>query len=279
MKRRDFFRAVALGAGAALTGAAAYNMRYNRWALRATRRSIPVAGLPPSLQGLRIAVMSDLHAGDFTPWWLAHKAVALAVQEQPDLIFLLGDYASLRRKKLRKPLEETLAPLRAPHGVWAVLGNHEYVMGRRPYVLEALASCGIHVLLNESRAVTIRGQEVWLCGLEDPYLGRHDFDKTMADVPAGAVTFLLAHSPDIIYSAAQLAINAVFAGHTHGGQVVLPLVGPIVVPSRYGTRFAYGLFREARTAMYVTRGVGMTPPLVRFCCPPEVAVLTLQPTA
>lgn len=276
MTRRRFLGWLAAAGAVALSGRIVHGLRSERWALRVVPRDLLVPQLPPALDGLRIVHLSDLHAGDYSPWWLAERAVALAAQQKADLAFLTGDYASLYGPEARRPLEKALASLSAPAGVWAVLGNHEYVQARREPVIEALSAAGATVLLNQSRQIEVRGEKLWVCGVEDPFLKHHDFEATLEKVPQADLKVLLAHSPDIIYSAAQLGIAAVFAGHTHGGQVSLPLYGPPIVPSRYGRRFAYGAFQVHGTGLYVTRGVGMTPPLVRFLCPPEVALITLR---
>jgi predicted MPP superfamily phosphohydrolase len=278
MNRRDFLR---LGVGAAVGGLGwvAYDLARERYALRVVRWRLAIPHLPPTLAGLRIAHLSDLHAGPCTPWWLVERAVALAQAEAPDLVFLTGDYVSLPWHQARRPLEKTLAGLRARLGVFAVLGNHDWVFKRHRPVVEALRGAGATVLANEARAVQVGSAELWIAGVDDPVTARDNLPQALDSVPREAPVLLLAHTPDIIVAAADAAVAAVFAGHTHGGQVNLPLLGPPVVPSKYGRRFAAGRFRVGNTVMYVTRGVGMVPPLIRFRCPPEVALLTLTPAA
>lgn len=275
MNRRTFAK-LALAASIGVSGWAVWEMRSERRRLRLEAYSLPVRGLPLALEGLRIAVMSDLHAGDFTPWSLIHRAVSLAVEASPDIVFLLGDYTSMSADSLEEPLATALRPLRARYGVWAVLGNHEYVRQRHDPVARALRSAGVHLLENQAQQVDVRDEKIWICGVRDPYLNKDDLAKTLAAVPRGAFKLLLAHSPDIIYRAARAGVNAVFAGHTHGGQVRLPLLGPLAIPSKYGRRFAQGVFEVDGTALFVTRGIGTTPPLVRLGCPPEVALVTLE---
>jgi predicted MPP superfamily phosphohydrolase len=275
MNRRRFLGLCAAGGLAAAGAWTVHDVRTERFHPRVSRRRLPVHGLPPALDGLRLALLSDLHAGWCAPWEMSQHAAALAMAEKPDLIFLLGDYVSDPVGTVVEPLREFCSALRAPHGVWAVLGNHDWMLRRRQVVTQCLADSGATLLRNSSRRLTIRGEEVWLVGLDDPVLQHENFELALRHVPSGAFTLLLAHTPDIIYEAIMLGFRAVFAGHTHGGQVVIPFYGPPIVPSRYGKRFASGAFDVKGTAMYVTRGIGAVPPLVRFNCPPEVSILTL----
>lgn len=278
MTRRQFLQALLVGGSAAAAARVVWGVRYERWSLHVTQREMPVKGLPLALGGLRVAVLSDFHAGTCTPWWLVRKAVDLANRHAPDITFLVGDFVSLPGAAGEQPLAQAVSRLSARYGVWAVTGNHEYFFERKEPVIRGLKAAGVQVLLNDCRPLRVGDVTVWIAGLEDPVTEHHDFEKTMAHVPLGEPILLLAHTPDIIYAAAELSIGAVFAGHTHGGQVRIPLVGPPIVPSKFGRRFASGLFHVRETSMFVTRGVGMVPPLVRLFCPPEVAILTLVPT-
>ena len=275
MTRRQFLKALCLGGVGVAGGWSAYHLGWERYTLTVERRTLLVPGLPPPLEGLRVVHLSDFHAGAYTPWELAERAVHVAMAEQPDIILLTGDYLSMGRGEGGDLLQVTVEPLDAPLGVWAVLGNHDCVMRRHKVVTRALLSAGAGVLNNAAAPLEIDGCEAWVVGLDDPVTAHADFQRAMKQVPAGAFKIMLAHTPDIIAAAADVGVNAVFAGHTHGGQVVIPLLGPPLVPSRYGRRFACGAFRFRDTALHVSRGIGVVPPLVRFCCPPEVAVVTL----
>jgi hypothetical protein len=277
MNRRRFLGLCTAAGAACLAGWTGYHLRWEVYRPGLTRRRLPVRDLPPALDGLKIALLSDFHAGGDIPWSQVHHAVAMAAAEKPDLIFLAGDYTSAVASAAAAPLRKVVSGLRAPHGVWAVLGNHDWFFGRQHPVLRGLTGAGATVLRNSSARIVVRGCDLWLVGVDDPVTGRHDFDAALRGVPPGALVLLLAHTPDIIYAAAELGIRAVFAGHTHGGQVCLPFLGPPIVPSQFGKRFASGAFEVEGTAMYVTRGVGAIRPLVRFNCPPEVSILTLTP--
>ncbi|MBC7287385.1 MAG: metallophosphoesterase [Armatimonadetes bacterium] len=276
MTRRDFLKLSLAGAGAAF-GWGAYHLGWERFDIRLVRRRLAVPGLPPELEGIKVAHLSDFHAGRYTPWALTEKAVSLATQARADIVFLTGDYVSLPRGQGHEELALNFQALSAPYGVWAVLGNHDCIFDRHAPVSAGLADARVTVLNNASACVEIRGREVWIVGVDDPVTGHADFEKAMAGVPSDATKILLAHTPDAVDSASALGFNALFAGHTHGGQVVIPFLGPPLVPCKYGKRFASGAIRFRDTAVHVTRGVGMVPPLVRFCCPPEVALVTLVP--
>jgi predicted MPP superfamily phosphohydrolase len=275
MNRRRFLGLCAAGGVAAAGAWTVHDIHSERFSLRVNRRRLRVPGLPAPLEGLKIALLSDFHAGWCTPWNLATRAAALATAEKPDLTFLLGDYISDPVASVGAPLRKVLAAMRAQHGVWAVLGNHDWMYGRHRPVLAGLAATGATLLRNSARRLSIRGEDLWLAGLDDPVTERDNFEAALRHVPAGALTFLLTHTPDVIYQAAQLGLRAVFAGHTHGGQVCIPFYGPPIVPSKFGKRFAAGAFNVNGTSLYVTRGIGSVPPLVRFNCPPEVSILTL----
>ncbi len=279
MTRRQFLKTFGLGGLAAAGAWTAYHLGWERYRLSVERRTLAVPGLPPQLEGLRIAHLSDFHAGAYTPWSLAERAVQLTLGERPDVIFLTGDYLSMPRGQGGDVLQMATAPLQAPGGVWAVLGNHDAVMRRHRIVTEALSAAGATVLNNAAGAVRLNDFELWIVGVDDPVTARANADRAFEDVPPDAFVLLLAHTPDYVRIAADLGVAAMFAGHTHGGQVVIPLLGPPLVPSRYGKRFASGALRYRNTALHVTRGIGMVPPLVRFCCPPEVAIVTLTAAA
>lgn len=279
MNRRQFLKYSAAAAGVALVGSTGWSIGFDRWSLRLDRVDLPVKGLPAAFDGLRLALLSDFHAGPNAPWWLSRRAVALAMREKPDMIALTGDYVSVSASETAGPLAAMLTPLAAPAGVFAVLGNHDHVLGRSGPVTAGAKKAGATMILNRSVEVRRGGATLWMIGLDDPVTGHDNFRAAMEHVPPGAPSLMLAHTPDIIEPARQLGIGGVLVGHTHGGQVCIPFYGPPIVPSKYGRRYASGLHRLGDTAIYTTRGVGMVPPLVRFLCPPEVALLTLRTAA
>jgi predicted MPP superfamily phosphohydrolase len=122
----------------------------------------------------------------------------------------------------------------------------------------------------------VDGAQLWLVGLGDAWTGGADLDRARADVPEGATTILLSHSPDVIEEAATRGVSLVLSGHLHGGQIVIPFAGPVVGMSKFGTRFAWGHFHIGDTQLIVSRGLGEEGVPLRLFCPPEIVVLTLR---
>ncbi|HUT73278.1 MAG TPA: metallophosphoesterase [Armatimonadota bacterium] len=243
---------------------------------RVTNWQVPVRGLPPAFDGLRVCCIGDvhLHRGDGSTAMRARLRPLARLR--PDLILFVGDYAT-GDARYEAQAAQVIAEQRAPLGVYAVLGNHDRWIGEADS-LRALRGARVRVLVNESIALKRGGEALYVAGVNDPYTGGDDLDAALSGAPAKSCVILLAHSPDII-AQARGRVALVLAGHTHGGQINLPLMGPPVVLSRYGNRYAHGLFREGTTAMFVTRGAGEIFPNVRFNCPREIALLTLRRAA
>jgi predicted MPP superfamily phosphohydrolase len=243
-------------------------------------REIPLAipRWPAAIGPLRIAAISDVHAG--APHITLDKlreVVARTNAAHPDLVVLLGDYVIHGvvggRFVPPEPTAAVLRDLRAPLGVFAVLGNHDWWYdGAR--VGRAFTDAGIPVLDDEAVAVPTRGGPLWIAGLSDVWTRPASLDRTLAAVPAGAPVILLTHNPDAFVRVPDRVLLTL-AGHTHGGQVNLPLLGRLIVPSAYGQRFAIGHVREGDRDLFVTPGIGTSIVPVRFRVPPEVSVLTV----
>jgi hypothetical protein len=260
---------VGVGLGVA-TGGAAHGFLYERRRLQLTRTNFPVPGLPEALRGFRIGVLTDIHRSQAVPHEMVASAVGLIMAEKPDLILLGGDYVSFADRRYVQPAADALAGLSAPHGVLAVLGNHDDDRD----MPAALAAKGFTVLRDARTRLTLRGEAVDFAGIRFWTYKVVD----LAHVLRGAVplTFLLAHTPKRLLEAQQLAVPAVISGHTHGGQIVLPGIG--AVAAREFPVIA-GLAQRQGTSIFVSRGVGTVYVPVRINCPPEVALLTLEPVA
>lgn len=273
MKRRRFL-ALAAGATAGLAvGTAACAQGQDTWALQVTRWRVPLPELPRALDGVTVAHLSDFHVGQEVPAEFVGRALRLAMHHRPDLIALTGDYISHDWRNLAS-IRRDLAALDAPLGVYACLGNHDSFCDRARFIREGLQDAGVPVLSNAAHRLQVQ-DDAWVVGLDDPCTEHHDFDRALKDVPAGAFRLMLAHTPEVVGSAEQLGVDLLLTGHTHGGQVNLPLIGPPVVPTRYGPKYAWGLFARGVTRLVVNRGVGVVAPAVRYRCPPEVVLLTL----
>jgi uncharacterized protein len=243
--------------------------------------SLAMEKWPRSVDGLRIAALSDIHAGSpFVTESKLQQVVAMTNQTKPDLIVLLGDYM-VRNTWHSKEVEpeviaKSLKGLQGPLGVYAVLGNHDWwYNGER--VRTALETVGIKVIDNDVVRMEKNGHPFWLVGLADAWTGRDDIAGTSGRIPAGEPAIAITHNPDIL---PRLPPNFLLTlgGHTHGGQVNLPFVGRLVVPSMYGQRYAAGHIFEDGKHLFVTTGIGMSVFPVRFRVPPEIAVLTLRST-
>ena len=244
-------------------------------------REIPLAipRWPAALGPLRIAAISDMHTG--APHISLDKLremVARTNAAHPDLVVLLGDYVIHGvvggRFVPPEPTVAVLRELRAPLGVFAVLGNHDWWYdGVR--VGRAFTDAGISVLDDEAVAVATPGGPLWIAGLGDSWTRPASVDHALAGVPPGAPVIVLTHNPDVFVNVPDRVLLTL-AGHTHGGQVNLPLFGRLIVPSAYGQRFAIGHVREGGRDLFVTPGIGTSIVPVRFRVPPEVSLLTVS---
>jgi len=238
-----------------------------------------IKGWPSSLDGLKIAAIGDIHGG--SPFINENKLrdiVALTNAQHPDLIVLLGDYmvrSQFYRSQLApEQMTAILKDLKAPLGVFAVLGNHDwYFDGER--VRKAFETDGITVLENESAELRDGNQLIALVGLADAWTRPQDIEGTIANVPMGVPVIAVTHNPD---SFVQLPtrVSLLLAAHTHGGQVNLPIVGRLIVPSNYGQKYAAGHVEENGKHLFVTTGIGTSILPLRFRVPPEIAILTIQ---
>jgi uncharacterized protein len=234
------------------------------------RVTLRLPALPAALDGLRVGQISDCHLG------MLHSAhnLAWAVDrmraERPELLVLTGDFVS--RRKAIPELAPLLRGLSAPLGMFAVPGNHDYWEGVGD-VYSALALLDIPLLANEHRRLHWRGADLWLVGLDDVWDGRPDLAAALDGVPRDACTLLLAHAPDIADEAARHGISAQLSGHTHGGHLRLPVLGPFALP-RFGWRYTMGYYQIGGLALYVSRGLSGGP--LRLLCRPEATIFTLR---
>jgi predicted MPP superfamily phosphohydrolase len=259
----------AIGIGA-VAGAGAHGFLYERHHIEVTEETLEVAGWPAALAGLRIGFLTDLHRSTTVSHEMIAGAVALVQARQPDLIVVGGDYVTNRDRRFIQPAAEALRGLSAPHGVFAVLGNHDDDRD----VPAALASVGFEVLRDERTQIMVRGEVVDLAGLRY-------WTHRMADIArvlhgASPTLILIAHTPKRLIEAAALSVPLLLSGHTHGGQIVLPGVGAVAARE---FPIVSGPGRRDNTAVFVSRGVGTVYIPIRLNCPPEVAILRIEPAA
>ncbi len=266
-----------LGSGS-LAVAAALGLGY-----RSTKRpeteflDLPLPGLPAEAAGTTIAVLSDTHVGRFATPDDVERGVELANQANPHLVLLLGDYCYGLGERTQSAFDDAIRPfarLRATYGVVAIPGNHDYWDGI-DRVRVAFNRVGIPLLTNQRYMVSIPGGELAIVGLDDLWEGERQVDRAFEGIPAGMPRITLSHNPDRFVYERHRDLSLMLAGHTHGGQIILPGVGPLYVPCRYGWRYPMGHFRAGRNQLYVSRGLNCTIIPLRIHCPPEVTVITL----
>ncbi|CAM4317031.1 metallophosphoesterase [Deinococcus marmoris] len=286
LTRRRVLRGLAgTGLGVAALGGMGAAQAYQFGVTRHTR------ALPGLTRPLRVAFLTDLHFGLFIYGGSVRAWVDAANAARPDLILLGGDQMDYRADEAPTALLSELQRLNAPLGVYGVWGNHDYGsfgkyysphygprrddwLQRREALRAAYAEVGVTILRNEGRSVR---EDVYLAGVDDLWEGEMDLDAALAGKPSAGGTLLVSHNPDLLPDLPP-GLGLVLSGHTHGGQIRLPLIGAPVVPSRYGQRYAMGWVTGAHgTPAYVSRGLGLSGVPLRNLCEPEIAVFTLTP--
>ena len=265
--RRAALNTLLAGSVGTAIGGGAYGLAYSRHQIQVVRASVPVSGLPPGLDGLRIGLITDLHHSEMVPAYDVLRAAALLMAEQPDVIVLGGDYVTWGDRAYVVPCAEALAGLRAPFGVFAALGNHDDDRD----MPAALIASGFDVLQDARTVVKARSEQFDLVGLRFWTHRPRDLARLLRG--AKGPVMLIAHDPRRLTEAAALDVPLVLSGHTHGGQVVLPGVGAIAA-RKFPVVAGFG--HRDNTSIFVSRGVGTVYVPYRFNCPPDVSVLTLS---
>ena len=268
VSRRDLLKGAAAAGIGTVTGAVAHGYLYERHHIELTRQTLDVSGLPAALSGLRVGFLTDFHRSDTVSHEIVDRAVRMIIAEAPDLVILGGDYVTWGDRRFVGPVADALAPLSAPHGVFAVLGNHDDDRD----MPAALAAKGFGVLRDARTRLTIRGETLDIAGIR--FWTRKLADITHVLRGAASNVMLLAHTPMRLAEAAALAVPLVLSGHTHGGQIVLPGIGAVAARE---FPVVAGVGQRESTTIFVSRGVGTVYVPLRINCPPEVAVLTLRP--
>ncbi len=230
-------------------------------------------GLPGLETGVRVVFLCDLHYGPFIRRGSIEAWVDAALAERPDLLIVGGDLVDGRAGEDVEPLVRELGRLRAPLGTFATWGNHDYIRFGDPSGFgQRLEEVGITVL--ENRGTLVR-DDLFLAGLDDVGEGDPDLTATLAGCPAGAACLLVAHNPEALTSVPP-EVGLTLSGHTHGGQINVPGIGPLVKASHYTQRLLRGWSRQPALG-YVSRGLGVSLLPLRLNCPPELTVLELTP--
>jgi predicted MPP superfamily phosphohydrolase len=279
MSRETALKAAATVLGAIAGAAAVEGFLREPFQLDVARLTISSPWLPAGFDGLKIAQLSDLHLHHISRAY--RRAIDVIRKEHPSLVVITGDLVD--HPEQTSACLAFLSELRAAAGVPVVVvpGNWDHRAFPTKQSIAAWhkrvqAETGIRVLANQNVVLHRHGDRIWLVGTDDPYFGHADLDASFKGVPDTAFALVLTHAPEAFEELAQRpSARLVLAGHTHGGQVRLPFIGALRVPSRYGTRFARGLFKLGDTLFYVNAGMGMSHLPIRFLCRPELTFMTL----
>ncbi len=264
-------------------GLVAYGAFYERVAVRLTRMELAYSRLPEAFDGFRILHISDTH---ISHWWDGERRMETLVRENPaDILFHTGDIAvNPCGARLAREFFDRVGP---EMGVWAVWGNTEHKGDYGRERRDDLTYPGLRVLTNEHVTLERDGQSIVLAGVDDPFLGHADLERAMQGVPGDAFKILLAHAPSIAGRAADAGVDLLLSGHTHGGQIRLPIIGCVYPHIHEYKALVKGLFEGKRLSkilgrdagemrVFTNSGIGISNVPMRFLCPPEVAHITLR---
>ena len=272
-----------------VAGAAIYSGEIERHWIEISRRDVTIPGLHAAFDGFRIAQLSDIHLDEFTEPYFLRDAVDRINKMNPDAVFLTGDFVTESPIKTRSvkhtewQCAELLNHLQCQQR-YACLGNHDFLVGMEG-VTKALTHNGIKVLNNAYLPIERGGGSFWLAGVEDPLMGHPDPDAaipaSIRNLPQEPVV-LLCHAPDyvddLLTHPAGSSVSLMLSGHSHGGQICLPLIGPLALPA-LGKKYVEGWFRFGGLQLHVNRGIGTVGVPFRFNCPPEISLITLRAAA
>ncbi len=276
--RRTFLRASlqVIGGSALITsGSAVYVLVAEKEWVAVERVTLTLPRLPAAFDGYRLAQISDLHFGSAVrPEYLLETCKQVSALA-PDLIAVTGDFVSRLTNGEADWVTEGVRALSAPDGVYATLGNHDW-WEHAETVATSIERGGGTLLRNRHVTVDRPGGSLYLAGVDDIWEGQHDLDAALAGIPDGAGVVLLAHEPDFADEvAADGRVDLQLSGHSHGGQIRLPLIGAPVTPW-LGQKYKHGWYQVGPLQVYTNRGLGLVRPAVRLNCRPEITLFTLR---
>ncbi|MCX5770693.1 MAG: metallophosphoesterase [Candidatus Hydrogenedentes bacterium] len=272
MNRRRFLKI--LGAVAAAGVAASYPVTIERYLVQVNRYRIPMPRLPREFDGFTIVHLTDLHYGPLVPLWFVRWVIETANRLRKHITVCTGDYVGKRNK--RQDLEQVwpvLAELRAPLGVYSVLGNHDHWTDTTRS-LQWLQRSGQNVR-KRCQGFERNGNKLWIAGGGDLWEDHIPFDDLLDDVPKSDCRIVLAHNPDSADTKFSAPVDLIISGHTHGGQVCVPFYGSLILPVK-NKNYSFGLKANSKgQPVFISKGIGWAMYPVRFNCMPEIAVLEL----
>ncbi|GED66553.1 metallophosphoesterase [Brevibacillus reuszeri] len=277
--RKSFLRKVLLGVGGLvglMMGAGVYGYNWERNVLQVERLSVTLPSLPKSFQGTKLVHFSDVHLGHYLEPQDLQKITDRIIAEQPDLICFTGDLVDESTRALSAAVP-ILSQLQAPLGKYAVLGNHDYRLSEQMVIRNALTASGFEVLDNRNVPLTKNDDQVYVAGVDDVLHGVPNIQQALTAIPEGKTVILLAHEPDFADEAVNYPVHLQLSGHSHGGQVRLPIIGHLMTP-KLAHKYVQGMYQVGNHSMqvYTNRGIGTTILPVRLFCRPELTVLTLR---
>jgi uncharacterized protein len=284
--RRHFLEQTAVLISATPFVAAGYGLLHSRLDVEVVQPRIHLARLPKAFDGFRIAQLSDIHISPFTTADYIHRCVSITNELKPDLIVLTGDYIAWDTEQ-QGEVVRTLAGLRAPHGVFGCLGNHESESGTEDSITRLFTAQGIHILRQARAPIVLSGETLNLIGIDEPHgqtERRRDLHRKLRQIKElmmpETVNILLSHGdfPHMFDRVAELGIDLMLAGHTHGGQLSLDFVHRGLNPSHLIYDYNSGWYEKNGAQLYVNRGIGTTGFPIRLGARPEISVFELSRT-
>lgn len=274
LTRRQFLSGAVAAPLIGVAATSAYARLVEPYNYAITQTDIFIRNLPERFENYRLTQITDVHHSRIVSLDEVHQVVSLAQQTKPDLFVLTGDYTTSYRRFI-EPCTEALSHLSAPDGVWAVLGNHDHYTDPE-LTTRALIRNHIAVLNNDSTKLTRGPDQLQLAGIDDWTWAAANWPNAFAGLSSKVPTVLLSHQPIVLDFAETQNVDLILSGHTHGGQIDLPIIG---APARFATedlKYARGLFKRGATQLYVSAGTGVIGLPVRFGVRPEIAVLRLK---
>lgn len=273
LTRRQFLSGLAAAPLVCVSAASVYAKLIEPYNYSITETDIFIKDLPAAFQGFRITQLTDVHHSRLVGLDQIERVVSLAQSTRPDLIALTGDYTTTYRRYI-EPCAEILGRLNAAEGVWAVLGNHDHYTDPE-LTTRALERHHIKVLNNNNTILNRRSETLQLAGIDDYSWAGTDWTRALHGLNKRTPTVLLSHQPNVLDLEEAQNVSLILSGHTHGGQINIPLIG---APARFLTeelKYPRGLFRRGSTQLYVSTGTGVIGLPIRFGVRPEIAVLRL----
>lgn len=283
--RRKFLQGAAAVAGVGTVGLGADGLIIEPNHPQLIRVDVPLTRLPAAFDGFTIVQLSDFHYDDHFSVIPLRRSIEIANTLHPDIIVLTGDFVTVplftkhfedakRAARSAEPCARLLRELRSKSGVFAVLGNHD-VTSDHVWITEIIERQGMPVLRNSSVPIDRNGARIWLAGIDDVLEGKPDLAATLRLIPSNELVILLSHEPDFANVVSHYPIDLQLSGHSHGGQIRLPLIGAPWLPA-LGREYPRGLYHVGPLTLYTNIGLGTIRIPVRLNCPPEITLLTLR---